>query len=157
MKHVVAVFEDRRKGEEAVESLTRQGFTDKELSLLTKGSEGDRKGPSHDLGDLTSGASWGAGVGGAAGILASAGLIAIPGVGPILAAGPLAAALTGAATGTVAGALMDYGIPKGAGERYEKDIRAGRAVVVADCRDDDRVRKARQTIEDAGGRDIEVH
>lgn len=89
--------------------------------------------------------------------MAAAGIIAIPGVGPILAVGPLAATLTGAATGGVAGALADWGVPAGAGKKYEEDVKAGQTVVAVDCKDDVFAKKAETCLKDAGGHDIEVH
>lgn len=161
LKHVIAAFNDRHAAENAADKLHQIGFSKDEVSLVAKGEEGEGHGhgdqDGFDASKLTSGTSWGAGIGGAAGLLAAAGIIAIPGIGPILAIGPIAATLTGAATGGVAGALTDWGLPQAVGKKYEADVKAGQAVVAVDCKDDVFAEKARTSLQDAGGHDIEVH
>lgn len=160
LKHVIGAFNDRHAAERAADQLHQKGFSKDEVSIIAKGEEGEH-GHGHDDGldasKLSSGTAWGAGIGGTAGLLAAAGIIAIPGIGPILAIGPLAATLTGAATGGVAGALTDWGLPAGTGKKYEADVKAGQAVVAVDCKDDDHVHRAQACLRDAGGHDVEVH
>lgn len=102
------------------------------------------------------GAGWGASLGGAAGLLAGAGFLALPGFGPILAAGPISAALTGAATGGIAGGLLDYGIPDERGRRYEEEVRSGRilAIVRTDAR---KAEEAAQILRRNGASSVETH
>lgn len=154
MKHVIGAFGGKAEAERAVQKLESSGFTDKEVSLIAKGEEG-AQGQTHQDG-VGDGTAWGAGIGGAAGLLASIGLIAIPGVGPILAAGPLAAALTGAATGGIAGGLVDYGIPEQASRKYEQEIKQGQAVVVVDAQSEDKAQSAQKFLKEAGAHDIEI-
>ena len=102
------------------------------------------------------GAGWGAGLGGAAGLLAGAGFLAVPGVGPILAAGPIAAALTGAATGGIAGGLLDYGIPDDRGRAYEGELRSGRILTIVKT-DAQKAEEAAQILRRNGASAVETH
>ncbi|MBX5466373.1 MAG: DUF1269 domain-containing protein [Firmicutes bacterium] len=128
MGKVLATFQDPARAEEAVHALEEAGFTDREISLVSKDHRRQTKGDS-----LADGTAWGAGIGAGAGLLASAGLLAIPGIGPILAAGPLAAALTGATVGGLTGAFMDWGVPEAEGRHLQREVEEGRAVVLVDA------------------------
>jgi uncharacterized membrane protein len=133
-KKVIGYFTDRRQAEQAANELNDKGL--KEISILGKdnGGKGDNKGSF----GLSSGIMTGGAIGGVAGLALGAGALgalgvaalAIPGIGPIVAMGPLAAALGGAATGGVAGALVDYGIPKEQSDFYESKIKEGNSVIV---------------------------
>lgn len=94
-----------------------------------EGKENDQNLTDNTQG-LTDGAATGGTLGGVAGLLAGAGLLAIPGLGPIVAAGPIAATLSGAVSGGLAGALVDYGIPEEAGQNYEDHIRNGNMLAI---------------------------
>lgn len=122
MGKVVATFVKPDQAEHAIEALEQKGFTDREISLVTKDHRGRE--------NLADGTAWGAGIGAGAGLLASAGLLAIPGIGPLLAAGPLAATLGGATVGGLTGAFVDWGIPDREGRHLEEEVREGRAVVL---------------------------
>lgn len=150
-KTVMGVFERREAAEKAVEELRREGFTEAEISVVGKrdgqaGQEGG--GP-----DLGRGTAWGAGVGAAAGLLATAGALTIPGIGPLVALGPLATTLGGAATGGVAGALVDWGIPENRGREVEQRIREGRFVALVEA--DGRADKAEDVLRRTGAREVE--
>jgi hypothetical protein len=68
----------------------------------------------------------------------------IPGLGPILAGGTLAAVLasagTGAAVGTVLGALVGLGVPEVEASYYDTEFQSGRTLVTV--RADDRAAEA---------------
>src|SRR5665647_1801131 len=92
---------------------------------------------------------------GALGALGAAALL-IPGVGPIVAMGPLAAALGGAVTGSVAGALVDYGIPKERSDFYETKIREGNTVVILKT-DEQKTDEVAGMMRNHGAKDVRVH
>jgi uncharacterized membrane protein len=140
---IVATFETADQAERAVDSLERKGFTDKEISLVTKR---DERGE-----NLSDGTAWGAGVGAGAGLLASAGLLAVPGIGPLLAAGPLAAALGGATVGGLTGAFVDWGVPDQEGRHLETEVKEGRAVVLVKS---DRSEDAEQILRREGAKEV---
>jgi uncharacterized membrane protein len=121
---LVATFKDADQAERAVEALEEKGFSEREISLVTKDTR-RRQGE-----NLSNGAAWGAGIGAGAGLLASAGLLAIPGIGPLLAAGPLAASLGGATVGGLTGAFVDWGVPDAEGKHLETEVKEGCAVVL---------------------------
>jgi hypothetical protein len=142
---VIARFQDADKAERALEDLKREGFDEKDVSLVAKDRRtgkveqthgAARQGGHHDT--VWDGTAIGAGVGAGAGLLATAGLLVIPGIGPILALGPLAATLGMGAAGGLAGAFMDWGIPSQEGHRLQQDVERGEAVVLVDSPKSDR-------------------
>lgn len=165
-KTVVGIFANRSKAEEGVRALESQGFNDREVSLVAKGDEqgkggqGGQQMAGHGQGrqgeNVSDGASWGGGIGATAGLLAGIGALAIPGFGPIIAAGPIAAALTGAATGGLAGGLLDYGIPDAAGKKIESDVKRGEAVALVRS-EAEKVEKATEILRKHGAKEIEIH
>ncbi|HEY3066346.1 MAG TPA: hypothetical protein VGL09_11185 [Methylomirabilota bacterium] len=139
---VVALFEDRREAEVAVQELVDAGFRHGDLSVIAS-NIGDGVETVADESGRGAGIGIGAGavLGGFGGLLAALGTLAIPGVGPVLAAGPLLAALTGAGIGAAAGgligALVDVGVSAADAEKYAAGIRGGGALVVVHAADDD--------------------
>ncbi len=142
----VAIFPSRRTAEPAVQALLAAGFLASDISLFvqapvkddrpkTRGSQMDD--PIGVGGEV--GAGLGAAAGGLGGLLAGFGLLAIPGLGPVLAVGPLAAALTGAITGGAlggfAGSLVGEGVSEVEAIAAEHHVKAGRVVVIVQCRD----------------------
>jgi hypothetical protein len=138
---VIAVFEDRRQAQQAVDELFQAGFREDQIGVIahdpgtaetepgeTRFTEthGTRAGE----GALT-GAVAGAGIGGlwAVGIVAGV----LPGIGPAIAGGVLASILAsaagGAAAGGLVGALVGMGIPEEEARYYESEFRAGRTIV----------------------------
>jgi uncharacterized membrane protein len=140
MGKVIATFKDADSAEKAVDDLKRNGFEDKEISLVAKDhrAETPAGGPRHNL---TTGATVGAGIGAGATALATAGALVIPGIGPILALGPLAALLTGAAIGGLTGAFVDWGIPRPESQRLQKEVEEGRAVVLVEAKNADKAKE----------------
>lgn len=140
---VVATFENLQEADRAAKELREKGFTDKEVSVVSKdhrkvhgesgtGQEGDGHGTHNSV---ATGATWGAGIGAGTALLAGAGALVVPGIGPLLAMGPLAAGLTAAAAGGLVGAFVDWGIPAQEGKHLEKEVQEGRAVVLVNAHD----------------------
>jgi uncharacterized membrane protein len=146
MGKIVATFRDPERAERAVDALEEKGFTDREISLVTK----DRGRRRENLAD---GTTWGAGIGAGAGLLASAGLLAIPGIGPLLAAGPLAATLGGATVGGLTGAFVDWGVPDQEGRHLETEVKEGRAVVLVQS---ERARDAEEVLRREGADELKA-
>ncbi len=92
---------------------------------------------------------------GVLGALGAAALL-IPGVGPIVAMGPLAAALGGAVTGGIAGALVDYGIPKENSDYYENKIKEGNSVLVLKTHQQ-KTNEVVNIMKNYGAREVRVH
>lgn len=160
-KAVVGIFRAEERAERAVRALKDAGFSEKEISVVERdrrkaGGEGGGRDDTEVAGEeLGAGVTWGGVVGGAAGLLASVGALAIPGIGPIVAAGPIAATLTGAATGGLAGGLVDWGIPEAEGRRVEEEVKRGATVVLVRT-SDDRAHKAEGILREHGA-EVKTH
>ncbi|RYD03862.1 hypothetical protein N752_17425 [Desulforamulus aquiferis] len=109
--------------------LRHAGWTN-DISIIAKDESKGPRTSNFTGGDgVSDGATGGAAIGGLAGLALGAGALAIPGFGPLIAAGPIAAAISGAATGGIAGGLIDYGIPEAKGREYEDRIKQGKIMV----------------------------
>jgi hypothetical protein len=141
---VVGVFDGFAEARRAVDALRRAGCRDDQIGVIGPESGGDAGVPhKHHTGlanDPThthweEGAGIGAAAGGAAGLgiglAVAAGLISP--LGPVVAGGALVALLasagTGAAVGTVVGALCGLGIPEDEAVWYVGELESGRVVV----------------------------
>lgn len=83
---IIGVFDTEQEATRAIESLQSQGFTNDEISVITKDRD-DLKHISEDTGTMApegvaTGAATGGVVGGITGLLAGIGALAIPGIGP---------------------------------------------------------------------------
>lgn len=160
-KTVVGIFRSENEAERAVSALRENGFKDQEISIVAKdrgnnrnrSTEGNTTMREDGISDgMASGAAWG----GLAGLALGAGALAIPGLGPIVAAGPIAAALTGAATGGLAGGLIDWGIPEESGRQLQEEVKQGKILALLRC-GDDKVNKAANILRENGARNVETH
>lgn len=150
---VVGVFEEKEQAEKAVRQLQEEGYTEQEISIVAKGDQqqGGRMGA-----DMSEGVAWGGALGGIVGLMAGVGALAIPGLGPLVAAGPLAATLSGAATGGLAGGLLDMGIPEDRGNVYENEVRQGRILCTVEVEDGEE-EQVEDLLRDCGAREVENH
>lgn len=141
-RSVVGVYYTMAQAEEAVHRLERAGFPVKHISIVTQNLASDKTThgyitPGDDL--TVHGAATGAWVGGLLSLLMGAAFLWIPGFGPLLVVGRLAALLlagvegtmVGAATGSLLGALANWGIAEEHILDYEKQLRAGKHLVIA--------------------------
>lgn len=136
----VAVYPTHQEAETAVRELQRSGFDMKRLSIVGK----DYHTEEHVTGYYTTGdrmmawGKFGAFWGGIWGLLFGSAYFLIPGIGPLLIAGPLVAAiasgLEGAAVvggmGVLGAALAGIGIPKNSAIAYERELAAGKFVLI---------------------------
>jgi uncharacterized membrane protein len=151
---LVAVFDSASGAEKAVSELRRQGFTQEEISIVSKKHSDDQGKRYED--DITDGALTGSTLGGIGGLLVGAGALAIPGIGPIVAAGPIAAALSGALAGGVAGGLIDWGIPAEASKRYETHVSAGSILAILKTQQS-KANQASSLLTEYGANSVETH
>lgn len=132
---VMAVYDRRSDARSAVEALLEQGFSSREVSLLSRAesddSNLDQYQPEHHSG--ATGAATGSVVGGLAGLLPGLGLLTVPGIGAIVVVGPIASTLVGVVTGAVMGSLMgvlmDFGVPEPDAHLYTEALRRGSTIV----------------------------
>lgn len=163
-KKVIGYFEDSNKAGEAANELKQKGF--REISILgnDNGKSQGRKGMNTDNQGLSGGTMTGSAIGGLAGLgigtgalgALGAAALAIPGVGPILAMGPLAAIIGGAVTGGIAGALVDYGIPKERSDFYESKIKEGKTVMILKA-NEDQTDAVASILRNYDAKDVRVH
>jgi len=139
-----ALFDNETLAQGAVDTLIHAGLDKDKISMVKKhegetvvtDGEGDLQGST--AASVAGKAAIGAGAGTILGIAA----LAIPGVGPFVAAGAIAqaaiggAAVTGAVAGAVAGgiagALQRHGIEQADAEFYERELSAGRVLLIVD-------------------------
>lgn len=152
---VIGVFDSKNQAEQAIQALRQQGFTNENISIVTK-KGGQQEGGEYVEDDITDGALTGGTLGGIGGLILGAGALAIPGVGPIVAAGPIAAALGGAVAGGVAGGLIDWGIPAEVSRHYEQQVARGGILAVVHT-DSQKVNQAAQILRQSGAKDVESH
>jgi len=137
---VVGVYENEQEAIIAIEGLKQQGYSTGEISILSK-----EKDVLTDLEEVTgskamkgmeAGAVTGGVLGSGFGLIAGIVGFAIPGFGPILAAGPIATALAGGLAGVgiggIAGTLVGLGISDEDADRYERDVREGKILVLVE-------------------------
>jgi uncharacterized membrane protein len=139
-KKIVGIFDTEQEATRAIEGLHNQGFSNDEISVITRDRD-ELRHISDDTGTkapegVATGAATGGVLGGVTGLLAGIGALAIPGIGPILAAGPIVATLTGAAVGAGAGGLVGgligLGIPEDEAKEYEGYVESGKILVLVE-------------------------
>jgi len=139
-KKIVGIFDTEQEATRAIEGLHNQGFSNEEISVITRDRD-ELRHISDDTGTkapegVATGAATGGVLGGVTGLLAGIGALAIPGIGPILAAGPIVATLTGVAVGAGAGGLVGgligLGIPEDEAKEYEGYVESGKILVLVE-------------------------
>jgi hypothetical protein len=139
---VVGIYDTMAQAEEAVHTLDQAGFPVKHISIVTQSlaSNTTLHGYITPGDDLTPrGAAIGAWMGGLLSVLIGAAFLWVPGFGPLLVLGRLATllltgvegALLGAATGSLLGALANWGIAEEHILDYERQVKSGKHLVIA--------------------------
>jgi hypothetical protein len=138
---VVAVYRDQTAAEHALRKLHEAGFATSDLSIVGRDFQISEQPIGFiNAGDYASaGAAAGAWFGGLLGLCVGAAFLVLPGVGPVVVAGPLATAflagiegaLAGTALGSLAGALIGWGVPKDRALKYETHLKGGKFLVIA--------------------------
>jgi hypothetical protein len=141
---ISGVFASAEDAERAIATLKSVGFSDSEVSILTRGDH-------HSAGARGLGAAMGGVLGmGAATFL-------VPGLGPIAGIGLIAAGLAGAGLGAAAGKAADKwssALPHEDLYFYEQALYEGQTLVFVDVADPERQSQARNLIEHAGARNV---
>ena len=134
-KVCIAAFQNRKNAQAAVHDLEKNGFDHKQVGIVHRDEKAITKEKTGTIQrDHMSGAAVGAGSGALLGtILGAAATVVFPPVGAIMVAGALLGLATGALAGGVAGALTGMGIPETTAEYYQREVEAGRAIVVVMC------------------------
>jgi hypothetical protein len=158
---IVGLFEDRNAAEDAVDALEEVGFDERSVGFAIRGSDAVQGGMITDATGTKDGqgAVTGLVAGGiTGGILGAAAALLIPGIGPIIAGGVLTTALggaaAGAATGGILGAMAGLGVSEEEAIFYEKELKAGKALVTV--RPGPRDQLAYEILSRFGGHDIKM-
>ena len=159
MKTVAGIFDSEIVADRALGELLEEGFSRDDISLVMSDKTRDRLFSSTDdeANRVAKGGALGAAIGGAFGALAAGlttiGIIAIPG-GSLLAVGPLVAALSGAGLGAtvggLSGALINAGFAADDANRYEEDVKRGKAVIVVHASNDNKAVIAESVLNHSG-------
>lgn len=149
---IAGIFDSDIVADKAVSELLSDGFVRDDISLIMSDQTRDRLFSSTDdeANRAAKGAVAGAAVGGTLGAivagLTAAGAIMTSG-GALLVAGPIVAALSGAGAGGVvggfAGALIRAGFAADEANRYEEEIKRGKAVVIVHADNENKAAIAR--------------
>jgi hypothetical protein len=137
----VAVYRDQTAAQHALRELHEAGFPTSDLSIVGRDFQMSEQPIGFiSAGDYaTAGAAAGAWFGGLFGLCVGAAFLVLPGLGPVVIAGPLATAflagiegaLAGTALGSLAGALIGWGIPRERALKYETHVKGGKFLVIA--------------------------
>jgi outer membrane lipoprotein SlyB len=129
---LIGVFPNVETAHAAVASLKSQGWTDQQVSVLTRGQESelDVARPLNQGDETEKGAAIGAAAGAALGLLASSALLIIPGIGPVIFAGAMASGITGGLVGGLVGAMSGWGIKEDHAREFEAELRNGKTLVL---------------------------
>jgi len=156
------IYRTREQAENAVDTLTANGFRATDISVLMPENIGTKDFAHEKNTKAPEGAAAGAGtgavIGGTLGLLAGIGALAIPGLGPFIAAGPIMGALagvgTGGAVGGLIGALVGMGIPEYEAKRYEGLVKSGKILLSVHCDNSEWTGKAKEILERTGAEDV---
>lgn len=159
MRTIAGIFDSEIAADRVVSEFLDEGFSKDDISLLMSEQTRNRLFSSTDdeANRTAKGAVAGATLGGAIGAiiasLTTAGALVSTG-GTLLVAGPLVAALSGAGAGAVAGglagALIRAGFAADEANRYEDEIKRGKAVILVHTNDERKEMIARETLRNSG-------
>ncbi len=159
MPQVIGTVETAPLANHAISALLSAGLTKDDISLImSDNAKRDFSAATKDTGDravvdTAIGAGTGGVLGGLLAGLTTIGAVLIPGMA-LFVAGPLIAVLAGAgagaAIGGLAGALSAAGISAAEASRYESEIKAGKAVIIAHTKNDAQTQTARRILMSEG-------
>jgi hypothetical protein len=154
--HVVGVFDDHYKADEAVTELIAAGFTAKEVGTIVRDPHvplgEDEKADAYGEASIertATGAVTGAILGGALGAVSS---ILIPGFGPVLLTGMLVMAAAGGFAGGFAGLVSSMQLSDEEKHYYHQEVLRGKTLVTVNA--GDRFNEAAAILERCGARDV---
>jgi hypothetical protein len=130
---VIAVYRTLETAENAIQQLKEGGFPTSQVSLATVGLQ---QSPElledlklHD--DSMHDAAVAAGLGAFVGVLSGVAVMVLSGLGAVFLMGPLGGGIVGGVTGGYLGAILGWGVHKQDLQRYERLLKDGNVIVVA--------------------------
>lgn len=156
MKTVIGVYDTHTDAIEAVQALKGAGYSNKNISLIGR-VKGDDKGLETNDDKLVKTAGAEVGIttvaGATIGILTGIGIFAIPGLGFLYGAGALVGAIAGIDFGIIGGGIVSAltipGMKEAAAKEYEKEIAAGKTVLVVQGSEEE-IKEAERILNDKG-------
>ena len=159
---VTAIFEQKEKADDAVESLDKAGVPKEAISVLWRASrfmDTDTKWPDGHSALSITGAVAGSGF---AGALLGVAILVVPGVGPVAAAGAIAGSaiasvasvsgIIGATGGAIAKMLTDHDVDGVSAAYYDAQIQRGKTFVSVDVAQAEGLEEtARELLAEHGG------
>ena len=129
---VIGVYASSAGAEEAAHVLHGHGWSEEQMSLITRGHENDLSavGALRHSDSTEKSAVIGGAAGAAVGFLAGSSLFIIPGLGPIVFAGAMASGFTGGLVGGLLGAMSGWGIKGDHVRKYEDALKEGKAILI---------------------------
>ena len=158
MHGVVAEYESISKADSAVHILQRAGLPADQISLIAATLEGYPSAVD-DLAiedDSIHNAVIGAGLGGILGILTGVSLMTISGLGIVFLLGPIGGGFVGAVTGGFVGALSGWGIHRSHLAHYERSLKQGCALVIAEGDPLD-IARADRILQEPDNKELHIH
>lgn len=151
MKSLIGICKDHHDAIKCIQLLKENGFTSKNLSLLTKANEeGEFQQEVKNANTAVVGLGLGAVTGTTLGVLAGIGILAIPGLGFLVGAGAVAGAVAGFDFGVIGGGLISAlaikGLEKEMSEKYQQQLEAGDSLVIVEGEEDELI-KAKEIME----------
>jgi uncharacterized membrane protein len=160
---VVGVFNTPDQAEQTVQQLIEAGVTPEHISVIARDFETKNQVTGFlTTGDVARGmAGTGAWVGGLFGLLAGGtAMLWAPVVGPLVVLGPLVTTALGALQGGVVGGLMGAILGKGLEKerilKYERDVQAGKLLVVVHGTPEE-LEKVRTIMNASDGEDVAIY
>lgn len=140
MQNVVGFTGSRERAFQSAKHLRDNGF-ENEISIIWRHGVIDDQGEVGEFqvgydDNLWDGATTGASLGALGGLLVGIGLITVPVLGPVAAVGPITGLLIGTAAGSLAGAVVDWGISPEGGRDIEEALASGKTVIIIQCPDE---------------------
>lgn len=155
MSKIAGIFDNEVTADRAVAALLNEGFTKDEISLIMSDKARDKLFSSTDdeANRVAKGGILGAALGGTLGALlaglTTVGVVIVPGVS-LMAVGPIVAALYGAgaggAIGGISGSLISAGFAADEANRFEEEIKNGKAVVIVHADSEVKARAAEEAL-----------
>lgn len=154
----VAVFKSFEDASQAIQALDTAHYPEQQVSVVTHDvAKQVPQEQSLQYGDKSvQDVATGAGTGGLLGLLLTSPLLAIPGVGPAIFVGPLAAGATGAIVGGFLGGMTGWGVHEDHVQDYERRVREGCLLVVANG-DPAEVAKAHRIFQESAAVETHMH
>lgn len=155
---VVGVYNSLQEAQAATHILHRADFPRGQMMLIGSSAEH----PPQMIEDLSMGddsvhdAVCGAGVGGVLGVLAGASAAALSGIAIVFVAGSIAGGLAGALLGAFVGSLAGWGVHSSQVAHYEKHLKSGKALVIAEG-DPLEVAQAERILRETDPLELHVH